>query len=219
MSPPSPRGERTIFFPLHMSLKPAAIPMMDCGKALARSGELLIDVTKNLDLYGGGLSAAGAEVRNAGDSVAQAAASARFKAGMEIVIDELRESGTCLKAASEKLGRALEEAKQDEQEQLAEAIDSMIKPMAACGVLLEEAGYTVLRREAPSVTGEKLSGAGALLSELSAVIPLLKQGDGDAELCSQRMAFAAEKLSEAGDQLCGVQKPKSGKSWLKGGGL
>jgi hypothetical protein len=108
--------------PLFMSLKPAAVPLMDSGKALARSGELLIDVTKALDLYGGGLSAAGAEIRNAGDSVAQAAASARFKTAVELVIDELRESGTCLVAAAEKLGRAVEEAKQDEQMQLAETI-------------------------------------------------------------------------------------------------
>lgn len=104
------------------SLKPAAVPMMDSGKALARSGELLIDVTKTLDLYGGGLSAAGAEIRNAGDSVAQAAASARFKTGMELVIDELRESGTCLLAAADKLCRALEEAIQDEDEALAKTV-------------------------------------------------------------------------------------------------
>ena len=52
------------------TLKPAAIPLMDAGKALARTGELLIDVTTELDLYGGALSAAGAEVRNAGDAIA-----------------------------------------------------------------------------------------------------------------------------------------------------
>lgn len=45
---------------LCMSLKPAAMPLMDAGKAIARSGELLIDVTEQeLDIYGGGLSAAG----------------------------------------------------------------------------------------------------------------------------------------------------------------
>ena len=102
-----------------MSLKPAAIPLMDSGKALARSGELLIELTKAMDCYGGGLSSAGAELRNAGDSIAQAAASARFKTGRELVIDELRESGNCLRAASQKLVRAAEEARQDEQEQLA----------------------------------------------------------------------------------------------------
>jgi hypothetical protein len=36
-----------------MSLKPAATSLMDSGKALARSGEFLIDLTQDLDLYGG----------------------------------------------------------------------------------------------------------------------------------------------------------------------
>ena len=55
---------------LSMSLKPAAMPLMDSGKALARSGELLIDMTQTMSLYGGGLSAAGAQIRNAGDCLA-----------------------------------------------------------------------------------------------------------------------------------------------------
>jgi len=76
------------------SLKPAAIPLMDSGKALARSGELLIDLTTKLDLYGGSLSATGANIRNCGDCLAQAAASCRFKTAAELVIDELRE-GEC----------------------------------------------------------------------------------------------------------------------------
>lgn len=61
------------------------------GKALARSGELLIDLTTKLDLYGGSLSATGANIRNCGDCIAQAAASCRFKTAAELVIDELRE--------------------------------------------------------------------------------------------------------------------------------
>lgn len=104
---------------LAMSLKPAAIPLMDSGKALARSGELLIDLTKTMDCYGGGLSSAGAELRNAGDSIAQAAASARFKTGIELVIDELRESGNCIITASQKLIRAVEEARQEKLDELA----------------------------------------------------------------------------------------------------
>lgn len=96
------------------SLKPAAIPLMDSGKALARSGELLIDITANLDLYGGALSAAGAQIRNAGDCVAQAAASCRFKTATELVGDELREAATCLQEAADKLKLAADEAKVDQ---------------------------------------------------------------------------------------------------------
>lgn len=85
----------------------------------------------------------------------------------------------------------------------------MIKPMASCGELLEEAGYTVMRKEAPSVTGEKLRAAGKILGELATMIQTIKEGDADAELCSQRLAFAAEKLTEAGNEL----KPTKKASW------
>merc|ERR1711933_419169 len=61
------------------ALKPAAIPLLESGKALARGGELLIDSTSSLEIYGGGISSAGASIRNAGDCIAQAAASCRFK--------------------------------------------------------------------------------------------------------------------------------------------
>lgn len=110
------------------SLKPAAAPLMDAGKALARSGELLIDVTTALDLYGGALSATGAEVRNAGDAVAQAAASMRFKTALELVTDELREGGTCLQEASQKCQRAVQEAKQDE-------LTDLVSILGACFVI------------------------------------------------------------------------------------
>lgn len=95
---------------------------MDSGKALARSGELLIDLTSTLDLYGGALSAAGAQLRNAGDSVAQAAASCRFKTAAELVCDELREGATCLTEATAKLNLAAEEAYADEDSKLAKVI-------------------------------------------------------------------------------------------------
>lgn len=95
------------------------MPLMDAGKALARSGELLIESTNTLNNYGGGLSAAGAQLRNAGDCIAQAAASCRFKTGTELVTDELREAATCLEEASSKLRLAVEEANADDDEDLA----------------------------------------------------------------------------------------------------
>lgn len=112
---------------LYNSLKPAAIPLMDSGKALARSGELLIDLTSGMDLYGGGLSAAGAQIRNSGDCVAQAAASCRFKTGTELVCDELREGGTCLSEATDKLKLAVKEAQTDKLEALASKLGTCIQ--------------------------------------------------------------------------------------------
>lgn len=104
------------------SLKSAAIPLLDSGKALARTGELLIDLTSELNLYGGALSAVGAGVRNAGDNIAQAAASCRFKTGNELVIDEIREAALSLSESTSKLQLACDEAKTDQNDALAARI-------------------------------------------------------------------------------------------------
>jgi hypothetical protein len=104
------------------SLKPAAVPLMDSGKALARSGELLIDITSGMNLYGGALSTVGALIRNSGDNVAQAAASCRFKTGTELVIDELRQGAESLIEAKSKLQLAAEEAEADKDFELAKHI-------------------------------------------------------------------------------------------------
>ena len=71
------------------------------------------------------MSAAGAQIRNAGDSVAQAAASCRFKTGSELVTDELREAATCLEEACSKLQAGVEEAKEDDMNELATLIGTL----------------------------------------------------------------------------------------------
>mmetsp|Transcript_13898 Transcript_13898/g.40648 ORF Transcript_13898/g.40648 Transcript_13898/m.40648 type:complete len:181 (+) Transcript_13898:487-1029(+) len=104
----------------------------DSGKALARSGELLIDATSVMGLYGGGLSSAGANIRNAGDCVAQAAASCRFKTAAELVCDELREGATCLIEGVDKMKLAVEEARADKDADLAKAIGKVIFALLCC---------------------------------------------------------------------------------------
>lgn len=102
---------------LCFSLKPAAIPLMDSGKAFARSGEYFIEMTRKICngvYYGGSLSTIGVQIRNAGDSIAQAGASCRFKTGYEYVSNELRESATCLQEAVERIGNAILEIQQQE---------------------------------------------------------------------------------------------------------
>jgi hypothetical protein len=118
------------------SLKPAAIPLMDSGKALARSGELLIDLTAKMDLYGGALSSSGALIRTAGDCVAQAAALCRFKTGAELACDELREGATCLTEAVEKLRQAVEEAETDKDDALAQNLGAYMFYVVAATSLL-----------------------------------------------------------------------------------
>lgn len=105
-----------------VSLKSAALPLLDAGKAFARTGELLIDMTTAMNLYGGALSSVGANIRNAGDNIAQAAASCRFKTAQELVIDEIREASSALLEGTSKLQQAIDEAKVDQNDALANAI-------------------------------------------------------------------------------------------------
>lgn len=217
-------GMRTIFrdesssVELRMSLKPAAIPLMDSGKALARSGELLIEATSKMDIYGGALSASGANIRNAGDCVAQAAASCRFKTGAELVCDELREAGTCLLEGADKLKLAVEEAQTDEDASLASAIEVARTPLSASGTSLEAAGAGIMQRSPLTDIGESMYNCGETLESLAAAIGDLSSFS-EASESSQRMKYASEKMKEAGDNLRGTtpekKKPK-GKSWIKG---
>lgn len=199
-----------------MSLKPCAPALMDSGKALARSGELLIDVTSFLDIYGGGLSAAGAQIRNSGDCIAQAAASCRFKTAAELVCDELRESATCLSEATDKLTLAIEEANADKNFQLAKTIESMVLHLGSAGRDLEEAGACIMMKQPIADVGIKLEACGKRLEVLSKQVVELAPEQADSKLCSQRMAFAAERMVAAADELRGSLKPKAkGKGWLK----
>lgn len=197
------------------SLKPAAIPLLDSGKALARSGELLIDLTTALDLYGGALSAAGAQIRNAGDSIAQAAASCRFKTAAELVCDEMREAATCLLEASSKLELAVDEARADEAAELADKIALTVALVTACGKNLEEAGAGIMTRQSVQVVGSKLVVSGNALQQLAPLIEGLSD-KREARESSQRLTFAAERMIEAGNQLQGIKPKTSGKGWLKG---
>mmetsp|Transcript_26603 Transcript_26603/g.37470 ORF Transcript_26603/g.37470 Transcript_26603/m.37470 type:complete len:253 (+) Transcript_26603:113-871(+) len=217
------RGDQAQFTSsqLHMSLKPAAIPLMDSGKALARSGEFMVDMTNGFELYGGALSASGAFVRNAGDCVAQAAASCRFKTAAELVCDELREAATCLSEATEKLELAVEEAQTDKDEALATQIQAMIRPIADCSTSLEAAGKGIMQKTALTDIGSSLVLCGESLkllsAEISGLAPLNDAASSDALSAGQRMTYASEKMVEAGNELKGnkPEKPK-GKAWLKG---
>ena len=101
------------------ALKPAAVPLLEGGKALARYGELMIDLSTTTTSYMGfswkafqmngddngdtevtktlspHIAAIGACIRTAGDCIAQAAALMRFKTGHESVVVELRDASNC----------------------------------------------------------------------------------------------------------------------------
>lgn len=199
------------------SLKPAAIPLMDSGKALARSGELLIDLTSSLDLYGGGLSAAGANIRNCGDCLAQAGASCRMKTATELVIDELREGSDCLREGTDKLLRAVEEGKVDGNTPLVDKITKMIVPMKQASLWLEEAGAAILQKESLDVIAGHFISTGEALLLLSMTVEVLDESSNDGKVSAQRMVYASEQMILAGNELKGEKKEKPrGKSWIKG---
>lgn len=190
---------------------------MDSGKALARSGELLIDLTTSLDLYGGSLSATGANIRNCGDCIAQAAASCRFKTAAELVTDELREGADCLREGGDKLSRAVKESEVDGDLPLMTKVEDMIGPTKRAASCLEEAGASILRRERVDAVGRHLISCGEAIGSLSARVGVLDPKSKEGKLSSQRMLFASQQMIVAGKELTGEkeEKPK-GKSWIKG---
>mmetsp|Transcript_26972 Transcript_26972/g.30851 ORF Transcript_26972/g.30851 Transcript_26972/m.30851 type:complete len:277 (+) Transcript_26972:141-971(+) len=216
------------------SLKPAALQILDSGKALARSGELLIEYTSksNYNLYGGGLSAAGASIRTAGDCIAQAGASMRFKTASEIVIDEFREAGTCLLEGSKNhLVKGVDDADVDKNIQLKDQIGFLIEFMEGSGNMLEETGEKIMKRDTVTEIGSSLVNCSDYLEKLALGIQLVgscKDDDKDdyekeneesrnivKESCT-RMLYASEKMKEAGNNLQGIEPPKKkGKAWLK----
>jgi hypothetical protein len=202
---------------LSMSLKPAALPLMEAGKTLARSGELLIDATSAMDLYGGSLSTVGAMLRNCGDCVAQAGASMRFKTSTELVIDELREGATCLKEATDKMSLAAEEAVADQNESLAREAKSAVAPITTAASFLEESGAGIMKKVPLTDIGSSLVTCGESLEELSDRIKEMGPGLKEASESAQRMAAASKLFVEAGQNLCGIKKDKpKGKAWLQG---
>eukprot|EP00532_Pseudo-nitzschia_australis_P010493 CAMPEP_0168228666 /NCGR_PEP_ID=MMETSP0140_2-20121125/14822_1 /TAXON_ID=44445 /ORGANISM="Pseudo-nitzschia australis, Strain 10249 10 AB" /LENGTH=215 /DNA_ID=CAMNT_0008160343 /DNA_START=387 /DNA_END=1032 /DNA_ORIENTATION=- len=207
------------------TLKPMAGPLMDSGKAMARSGELLIDFTRALDLYGGALSNAGAQIRNAGDSLAQAGASSRFKTGLELVIDELREAAACLSEATDKLEMATREAEADKDSVLQEQVAALVSPTRLCAAKLEEAGAKLLMKQTLKEVGASIVDASVGVGNMGAGIGSLaeaKSQNADGILSSQRMGFASERLQQAGIELKGdsdKSKKSEGRAFLKGGGF
>ena len=93
--------------------------------------------------------------------------------------------------------------------------EQMQGPLETTGQRLEAAGAGILQRLPVAAIGKDLSQAAEAFAVLSDLIPQL---DASGTLAGQRLAFCADKMTEAGQELQGVQpsQPK-GKSWLKGG--
>jgi len=192
---------------------------MDSGKAFARSGEFLIDVTTEIDIYRGALSSAGAAIRNSGDCIAQAAASCRFKTAAELVCNELREAATCLNEVTSKLKDAVEEANADNNAPLGERIDDSIPNVDNMAIHLEEAGKAILQGKTEKDVGENLLKCGEYMEKFSVQIKSYVPDLKESEDAGQRMAFAADRMRNAACKLTGdtpEKKKPVGKAWIKG---
>ena len=199
------------------TVHPSPFRLISSGKALARSGELLIDLTTTLSLYGGSLSATGACIRNCGDCLAQAAASCRFKTAVELVIDELREGADCLREGGEKLGSAVKESEVDGDSVLMNKIHDMIGPMMNAALYLEETGASILRKESVNEVGQQLISCGDALEALAIAVGELDPSSAEGKLSSQRMVYASQQMILAGKELRGEKRETGkGKSWIKG---
>ena len=98
-------------------------------------------------------------------------------------------------------------------------LDPMILTMATAGQTLEAAGAGIMMRSSLVDIGGYLTTCGEQFQSLSESIATLSPDQSNGLISSQRMAYAAEKMIEAGQQLMlvtgGKDKPK-GKGWLKG---
>ncbi len=91
--------------------------------------------------------------------------------------------------------------------------------MATAGQTLEAAGAGIMMKSSLLEIGGYLTTCGGQLQLLSESISTLSPDQSNGQISSQRMAYAAEKMTEAGNELMlvGGVKPKSkGKGWLKG---
>ena len=93
----------------------------------------------------------------------------------------------------------------------------MVETMNTAGVNLEAAGAAIMRRGSLTEIGGNLITCGKQLEQSSSQILELSTDASNGQISSQRMAYAAQKMIEAGNELVGSPKQKStGKGWLKG---
>ena len=94
-----------------------------------------------------------------------------------------------------------------------------IKPMDDLAIAMEEAGKSIMQKKPVNDVGVSLIKCGDYMETLSVQIKGYAPKLQEASDSGQRMAFAAERMREAGFQLTGATpetaKP-TGKGWIKG---
>jgi hypothetical protein len=93
----------------------------------------------------------------------------------------------------------------------------MVQTMETAGVTLEATGAGIMMRSPLAQIGGSMAACGSQLEQLSAYILEISPEESNGQISSQRMAYAAEKMIEAGNELMGAPKTKpKGKGWMKG---
>lgn len=89
--------------------------------------------------------------------------------------------------------------------------------VAAVSSTLEAAGAAIMQRKSLADIGSNLAQCGETMKFIAVSIEALAPTYEEAKIASQRMAYAADRMLLAGTELQGTsEKPKKGKSWLKG---
>lgn len=103
---------------------------------------------------------------------------------------------------------------------LPSATEKSISVLTDCGHALESAGAGIMRHESVDAIGLYLVDASRQLFQFSHLALELAPDREEAQVASQRLTFAAERMELAGNELQGIQQqPKPGKSWLKNASL
>lgn len=92
----------------------------------------------------------------------------------------------------------------------------MADTLGKAGNDLEGAGACIMIRVPVSEVGVKLGDCGQALDKISKQLLDLAPEQVESKECSQRMAYAAQKMAEAANELQSLKKPTpTGKGWLK----
>ena len=82
---------------------------------------------------------------------------------------------------------------------------------------MEAAGAAIMQRKPVADVGKSLVECAQTMKQLAISVEALAPTYSEAQLSSQRMTFAADRMLLAGTELQGTtEKPKGKKAWLKG---
>lgn len=204
-----------------LQLRAISKPLQTAGQHLSSSGISLVELTRKLDLYGSNLSQAGADMRNAGDSISQAGVSALNKFASESIYGDFIFTSESLRSAASRLEQ---EAKRDQggKEEALRIPSAAVVALRASSDAFEGVGRLVVEslqaKTTPPLLAVRFDEAGGAMGEVGealAGIEVAAAAAAEWGTVAQGFSLSGGKLKDAADILSGKEPaPKSG-SWLK----